>query len=164
MYFIKIKIDFKKVCAQAMFFLLISCTVSDVLLFFVLFFPRKLSMIKVHIPLCLDLINVVKTRRYNLTYYWTCEWILANQAFINLCHLPWYWQKRPAFLTKGIEGTLLTSIVVLWNKINQGQWLTGSWKVSFPLLPWFKHLMLFDILFPCYMQDACFIWPQWRDE
>ena len=42
---------------------------SDVLLFFVLFFPRKLSMIKVRTPLCLDLINVVKTRRYNLTYY-----------------------------------------------------------------------------------------------
>ena len=62
--------------------------------FFFFFFPRKLSMIKVHTPLCLDLINAVKTRRYNLTYYWTCEWILANQAFINLCHLPWYWQKK----------------------------------------------------------------------
>ena len=109
MYFIKIKIDFKKVCVQAMFFLLISCTVSDVLSFFFCF-PRKLSMIKVHTPLCLDLINVVKTRRYNnLTYYRTCEWIIANQAFINLCHLPWYWQKIPALLTKGIEGTLLAA-------------------------------------------------------
>ena len=100
----------ESLCASNVFLINFLHSKWCTLFFFVFFFPRKLSMIKVHTPLCLDLINVVKTRRYNnLTYFWTCEWIIANQAFINLCHLSWYWQKISALLTKGIEGTLLAA-------------------------------------------------------